>query len=94
MQICTECAEAEEMNIPVPAYSWFMLQFWPTNRHQSKILHHTGRFKVKRMIQSCIIRKENIDIHYTNAIFLFLKKRAVDHLTETMFILADAKCKV
>ena len=82
------------MNIPVPNYSRFMLHFWPTNRHPSKILHRTGRFRVKRMIQSRIIRQENIDIHYTNAIFSFLKKRAVEHLTETVCISADAKWKV
>ena len=90
--MCKE--KAEEMNISVPTYSWFMLQFWPTNRYQSKILHHTGRFKVKRMIQSCIIRKENYRYSLHQFHLLVLEKKAFEHLTEMVFILADAKCKV
>ena len=40
------------------------------------------------------MRKHNVDLHYNNAIFSFLKKRAKQYAKSTTFVTADAKCKV
>ena len=46
------------------------------------------------MVQTRLLRKTNADSHYTNAVYSFLKSRAVKHSNETAMISADAKCKV
>ena len=70
---CKEIAESNE-NDKDSIICMFLLQFWPTAASESRILKYTGRFKVKRMIQSRVMRKYNPDFHYTNAIYSFLKK--------------------
>ena len=91
---CVEIASVSRENIAIPSKSWFMLQFWPTNASKAKLLHHTGRFKVKSMVQARILRKQNVDLHYTNAIFSFMKKHAKRDRENCAFVSADAKCKV
>ena len=56
--------------------------------------HYTGRFEVKRMLQARLLRKENVDSHYTNAIYSFLKERASKHVNSSIMVSADAKCKI
>ena len=58
------------------------------------MLHYTGRFKVKRMIQARLFRKNNPDAQYCNAIYNFMKQRAIKHRTDSIFFSTDAKCKV
>ena len=58
------------------------------------MLHYTGRFKVKRMIQARLFRKNNPDAQYCNAIYNFIKQRAIKHRTDSIFFSTDAKCKV
>ena len=80
--------------INIPTYSWFLLQFWPTHRTASDMLHYTGRFKIRRMVQARLFRKSNPDAHYANSIYKFLKERAVRNHQNVDFFSADAKCKV
>ena len=94
---CKAIAETSEESVPVPSCDWFLLQFWPSTKTLSSITHYTGKFKVKRMVQARMLRKYNIDAHYTNALYSFLKKRAVTHrenvvigsVTETEFLPAS-----
>ena len=46
------------------------------------------------MVQARLMGKDNVDAHYTNAIYSFLKERAVKYSNSTAMISADAKCKV
>ena len=46
------------------------------------------------MVQARVLRKNNQDAHYANAIFSFLRERATKHAESTSFCSADAKCKV
>ena len=71
-----------------------LMQLWPITRSASKILHYTGRFKVRRMVQARLLRKKNPDAHYANAVYKFLKQRAVKNQNNVAFFSADAKCKV
>ena len=80
--------------IPIPTYTWFLLQLWPCTRTMSNMNRYTGRFKVKRMVQARILRKTNVDSHYTNALYSFLKERAETFKSHVAMISSDAKCKV
>ena len=93
--IYQECIEKTgRSRIEVPSHTWFLLQFWPCSHAGANVLHYTGRFKVKRMIQARLFRKNNPDAHYCNAIYNFMKQRAIKHTTDWTFFNADAKYKV
>ena len=48
-----DCREKTiKQNDDVPHYTWFLLQFWPCSHTASSVIHYTGRFKVKQMIQT------------------------------------------
>ena len=66
--IYRECVEkAGQSGIEVSSYTCFLLQFWSCSRTAANMLHYTGRFKVKRMIQARLFRKNNPDAHYYDA---------------------------
>ena len=46
------------------------------------------------MVQARVLRKNNLDAHYANAIVSFLRERATKHGESTSLCSADAKCKV
>ena len=46
------------------------------------------------MVQARVLRKHNFDSHYTNAIYSFMKERAVKYREDTVMVSADATCKV
>ena len=49
---------------------------------------------MKQMIQARPFRKINPDAHYCNVIYDFMKQRTINHMTDSTFFSADAKCKV
>ena len=91
---CQQIAVSSEPPVDVPTYCWFLHQFWPTTKTLSNMTHYTVRFEVKRMVQARMLRKENVDSHYTNAIYSFMKERACNDPPNTVMVSADAKCKV
>ena len=68
-------AKALKDEIAVTSLCVVLQQFWPTTKTASNILHYTGRFKIKRMVQARILCKYNPDSHYTNAIYSFMRKK-------------------
>ena len=88
---CQQIAINSDPPISVPSYSWFLHQFWPTTKTLNNMTHYTGRFKVKKMVQARLLRKANIDAHYTNAIYSFLKEQASEDARNTVMVSADAK---
>ena len=86
--------EASQFNIETPSYTWFLFQFWPAHRTTSNMLQYTGKFKVKRMVQARLFRKNNPDAHYCNAIYNFIKQRAMKDRLNATFFSSDAKCKI
>ena len=70
----------------VPDYSWFLLQFWSIHHTTTKMLHYNSKFKIRR--------KSNPDSHYGNAVFKFIKIRAVKNWHNVAFFSADASYKV
>ena len=90
---CVELAKFQDISA-IQSKQWFLMQFWPCTKTASTIMQYTGRFNVRRMVQARILRKHNPDAHYVNAIFKFLKDRAIKTSSETIFLSADEKCKV
>ena len=84
---------AMKQNIEVPHYTLFLLQFCPCSRTASSLLHYTGRFKVRLMVQARIFQKHNPDCHYCNVIYNFIKQRAWKYSVNSTFFCADAKYK-
>ena len=64
---CVGNAEASGIE-NIPTYLRFLLQFWPTHRTAPKMLYHTGRFKIRRVVQARLFRKSNPDAHYVNVV--------------------------
>ena len=91
---CSKIAAEKEHPVEVPSPNWFMLQFWPSSKTLSSMTHYTGRFKVKRMVQARLLRNNNPDSHYANAVYSFMKERAVKNSEFTAMLSVDAKCKV
>ena len=58
------------------------------------MMQYTGKFTVRRIVQARLIRKYNPDSHYCNAIFNFIKSRAIKNRDTSAFFSVDAKCKV
>ena len=83
---CVKIAQERNINI-VPSYAWFILQFWPTNKSTSKLLHYTGRFRARRVVHSRILRKANPNAQYARPLYNFLKTRAIKYRTITIIIL-------
>ena len=89
---CVRIAEASGIE-NIPTYSWFLFQFWPTHRTASKILHPTGRFRIRRVVQAWLFRKSNPDAHYANAVYKFMRERVVKNRQNIAFFSTDTKCK-
>ena len=58
-----------------------------------KNVNHMGQFRIRRMLQARLFRKSNPDAHYANAVYKFMRERAVKNRQNIAFS-ADAKCKV
>lgn len=70
-------------------YSRFFLHFWSTHQTTSNMLHYTGGFKVRCMVEQRLIRKSNSDTYYANAIHKFLKELAVKNRQNLSFFSGD-----
>ena len=47
---CVFSEEAVKLNIKVPSYSWFLLQFWPCSSATLNMMQYTGKFTVRQMV--------------------------------------------
>ena len=75
--IYRECVEnVGQSDIEVPSYTW------SCSHTAANMLHYMGRFKVKRMIEARPFPKNDPDAHYCNAIYNFMKQRAINHRTD------------
>ena len=64
-----------------------------THQTASNILHHTGQFRIRRMVQPRLFQKNNPDTHYANAVIKFMRERAVKNCQNIVFFSVDPKCK-
>ena len=68
--------------------------FGPPPQKKTELYSTRDDLKLKKMVQSRVMRKENPDLHYTNAIYSFLKERAQTNAEACVPASTDAKCKV
>ena len=80
-------------NTPVPSIEWLRLQFWPKNKANGS-LQHTGRFKIKHMVQQRQLRQSHIDAHYAACIFRYIREYAIMCRDFSTFLCLDDKHKV
>ena len=59
---------------PISSIEWTRLQFWPKTPAAKSSLHHTGRFKMKYMIQQWQWRHSHVDAHYAAAISRYMRE--------------------
>ena len=77
----------------IPSCEWVRLQFWPKTPSAHQSFHHTGRFKLKFMVQQRQWRHHHIDSHYA-ACFRYMKEYAISVREYCGFISFDDKHKV
>ena len=81
---------------PIPSVQWVRLQFWPKNPTAAAQLQHTGKLRVKHMVQTRQTRMWHENAHYASALFRYLKEMAVKNrdICELVFMDDKHKCKV
>ena len=67
----------------------FYCSFGQVQKTAANVFHCTGCFKVKRMVQACILHKNNT----VNAILKFLKERSQNSKKPVAFVSANANAK-
>ena len=81
-------------HVPRPSLQWLRLQFWPKDPHTKASLQHTGRLKVKFMVQQRQLRKPHEDSHYASAYFRYQKEMAIQFRRYAWFVSQDDKHKI
>ena len=61
-------------NTPIPSLQWLCLQFWPRNASIRTVAQHTGKLKIKFMVQARQFRLTHIDVHYASALFRYQRE--------------------
>ena len=74
---------------PIPSLQWLRYQFWPRNACQSHT--HTGKLKIKYMVQSRQLRLDHPDVHYASAVYKYQKEFACKFKNVTEFVSCDDK---
>ena len=64
---------------PIPSPEWLRMQFWPKSQKTKTALQHTGRLKIKYMVQQRQFRNTHPDEHYAAAIFRYLRQFAIKY---------------
>ena len=71
----------------IPSNEWVRLQFWPKTPTATKAVQHTGRFKLKFMVQQC----HHVDSHYASA---SLREYSITVCEYCAFVCLDDKHKI
>ena len=77
----------------IPSIEWIRLQFWPKSSSLAS-LQHTGRFKVRYMVQQQQFRRNHVDAHYAAAIFRYMREYALMIKDYCLFLCLDDKHRI
>jgi len=99
MSICNFVSEVTRLCLegtPIPSEKWVYLQFWLRDPKKLSALHHTGRFRLKFMIQAHQFQQVHVDAHYASALFLYQRQFAARYQKYCSYVFMDDKhhCKV
>ena len=64
-QVKARCPE----DTAIPSPEWVRVQFWPKTPSSKASVHHTGRFRLKFMVQQRQWRRYHVDARYAAAYF-------------------------
>jgi hypothetical protein len=78
----------------IPCLEWVRLQFRPKTSSAIQQVHHTGRFKMKYMVQQRQFRHSHIDAHYAAASFRHMRDYSLLVKQYCTFICLDDKHKI
>ncbi len=90
LQVTQRCPEGTL----IPLCEWVCLQFWPKTPSAVQSLHHTGRFKLKFMVQQRQWRHQHIDSNYAADCFRYMKEYTITIRDYCSIISFDEKHKV
>ena len=77
----------------IPSIEWIRLQFWPKGSSLAS-LQHTGRFKVRYMVQQRQFCRDHCDAHYAAAIFRYMREYALMFKEYSLFLCLDDKHRI
>ena len=63
--------------IKIPSDEWIRLQFWPRNSYHNSAMQYTGAFRIKYVVQTRLLRKHHLDVHYCSALFRYMRLFAI-----------------
>ena len=78
----------------IPSNEWVRLQFWPKTLTATKALQHTGRFKLKFVVQQRQWRRHHVDSHYASASFRYMREYSITVREYCAFVCLDDKHKI
>ena len=70
------------------------MQFWPKSQKTETALQHTGRLKIKYMVQQCQFRNTHPDEHYAAVIFRYLCQFAIKYQPVSTMACLNNKQKI
>ena len=79
---------------PVPCEEYLRLQFLPRNPHAATAKTKTGRFHVKWLLQTRLIRKSHPDHYFGAALFKYFRAWASMFAEHTLCIFLDDKASI
>ena len=81
---------------PIPSLTWLSLQFWPKDPTKRSSIQHTGRFRIKYMVQSRQFRATHPDSHYASALYRYQCTFAVRYRDYAHYVCLDDRhhCKI
>ena len=77
--------------LEAPSFEWIRAQFWPKNPFRKSAANHTGKLRIKFMVQSRQLHADHPDSHYCAAIFKYLKEFAIIFREHTTLVCLDDK---
>jgi len=80
--------------IKIPSDEWIRLQFWPRNSYHNSAMQYTGAFRIKYVVQTRLLHKYHVDIHYCSALFRYMRLFAIRFRSYVCTIFADDKHKI
>ena len=90
----SETAAELPSGTPIPSKALVRLQFTPRNKYIHNALNFTSKLPVTYKIQRRQLRANHVDQHFCNALFRYLKHRAVELGPDCTMFCCDDKAKI
>ena len=92
--ICDRLEAGPHKGCKKPSAELLRLQFQPSSPYINSAAKYTGRFNIRYAVQQRQIHGNNVDSHYANAQFKYLKEYAIAHASDVAFFCLDDKAGI